>query len=162
MARVGERNTFRRLKMNAITLGAEYGFWREAGWVEGVVVRDNVIEDVCRDAALHGGRAYVLGAISIFGRGSPRAKLPVWPGNRNIVIENNVIRDCPAAGIFAATAKDVQIRGNRLEHVLYDPGENSGRDIGLSVREAIDARYAEHVSVTGNTLVKIGVEPVGR
>ena len=30
-----ERNTFRRLKMNAVTVGAEYEFWREAGWVEG-------------------------------------------------------------------------------------------------------------------------------
>jgi len=43
-----ERNTFRRLKMNAITVGAEYEFWREAGWVEDVTIRDNTIEDVGR------------------------------------------------------------------------------------------------------------------
>jgi len=33
-----ERNTFRRLKMNAITVGAEYEFWREAGKGRGLSV----------------------------------------------------------------------------------------------------------------------------
>ncbi len=157
-----ERNTFRRLKMNAISIGAEYGFWREAGWTEGVTIRNNIIEDVCRDAALHSGRAYVLGAISVFGRSDLQAKLPVWPGNRNIVIENNVIRDCPGAGIFVAAAKGVQVRGNRLEHVLYNPGENAGRDLGLSVRDAIDVRHAQDVQVDGNELANVRVEPAKR
>jgi hypothetical protein len=63
-----ERNTFRRLKMSAITLGAEYEFWREAGWVEDVTIRDNTIEDVGRDGAILSSGAYVMGAISVFGR----------------------------------------------------------------------------------------------
>ena len=122
-----ERNTFRRLKMSAVTVGAEYEFWREAGWVEDVTIRNNTIEDVGRDGALHGSGAYVLGAISVFGRTDRGSKLPQWPGNRSVVIEGNTIRDCPAVGIFVAAAKDVQIRGNRLENCFYQPGKSTGR-----------------------------------
>ena len=74
-----ERNTFRRLKMNAITVGAEYEFWREAGWVEDVTIRNNTIEDVGRDGAMHSSGAYVLGAISVFGRTDQRSQLPYGP-----------------------------------------------------------------------------------
>ena len=31
--------------MNAITVGAEYEFWRKARWVEGVKILNNTIED---------------------------------------------------------------------------------------------------------------------
>jgi hypothetical protein len=135
-----ERNTFRRLKMNAITVGAEYEFWREAGWVEDLTIRDNTIEDVGRDGAIHGSGAYVLGAISIFGRTDQGSELPLWPGNRDIIIEDNTIRDCPSAGIFAAAAADVQIRRNRLENCFYRPGESAGKARGLDVRGPIEAR----------------------
>ena len=151
-----ERNTFRRLKMNAITLGGEYGFWREAGWVEDITVRGNLIEDVGCDAAMHGGRTCVLGAISVFVHRDRRCRLPYWPGNRTILIERNTIRRCPMAGIYAAAAKGVRVRGNCLENVLYRPGDSAGREAGLDVREAIDLRHAEDVEVVGNELIAIG------
>ncbi|NLY01899.1 MAG: right-handed parallel beta-helix repeat-containing protein [Rhodopirellula sp.] len=118
-----ERNTFRRLKMAAVTVGAEYEFWREAGWVEDVTIRNNTIQDVGRDAAIHGSGEYLLGAISAFGRTDRQSKLPLWPGNREIIIEGNTVRDCPAAGIFVAAAADVQVRGNRLENCFWRPCE---------------------------------------
>jgi len=154
-----ERNTFRRIKLSAITVGAEYGFWREAGWVENVVIRNNTIEDVGRDAQSHSARAYVLGAISVFGRTDRGSKLPLWPGNRDITIQDNTIRNCPVAGIFVAAARDVKILGNRLEHVLYDVSEAAGREMGLDVLEPIDARHARDVTVRDNTLNHIGVAP---
>ena len=147
-----ERNTFRRLKMSAVTIGAEYEFWREAGWVEDVTIRNNTIEDVGRDAAIHGSGAYVLGAISVFGRTDQRSQLPLWPGNRGIVIQDNTIRDCPAAGIFVAAAEDVQIRGNRLENCFYRPGEAAGKARGLDVRGPIDARHAQDVVIERNEI----------
>ena len=156
-----ERNTFRRLKMNAITVGSEYGFWREAGWVEDVQIRANLIEDVCRDSGLQSSRAYVLGAISVFGRSDLRSGLPVWPGNRNISISDNTIHGCPLAGIHVAAAKGVTIRGNRLQNVLYDPGEKTGREMGLDLREAIDTQHAEDVTVAGNELLDLGRPPDG-
>jgi hypothetical protein len=147
-----EQNTFRRLKMNAITIGAEYEFWREAGWVEDVTVRDNTIEDVGRDGAMHGTGAYVLGAISVFGRTDERSQLPLWPGNRGIVVQNNTIRQCPSAGIFAAAAEAVQIRGNRLEGCFYRPGESAGKARGLDVLGPIDTRHARDVVLEDNNI----------
>lgn len=154
-----EGNTFRRLKLSAITVGAEYGFWREAGWVEDVVIRDNTIEDVGRDAASHSPRAYVLGAISVFVRSDRGSKRGLWPGNRNITIRGNTIRNCPMAGIFVAAARDVRIVGNRLEHVLYDAPKTAGREMQLSVTQPIDARHARNVTVEDNVLTHVGVAP---
>ena len=147
-----ERNTFRRLKMNAITIGAEYEFWREAGWAEDVTIRNNTIEDVGRDGAIYGSGAYVLGAISVFGRTDQRSQLPPWPGNRGIVIQGNTIRDCPAAGIFAAAAEAVEIRGNRLENCLFRPSDSAGKARGLDVRSPIDARHARDVIIEDNEI----------
>jgi hypothetical protein len=157
-----ERNTFRRLKMSAITVGAEYEFWREAGWVDGVVIRNNTIDDVGRDGGLHRGEAYVLGAISIFGRTDRGSNLPLWPGNRHIVIEDNTIRNCPGAGIFAAAARAVTVRGNRLENCFYRPGEASGTERGLKPRGPIDTGRAEEVTVEGNEVVAAEHEPANQ
>lgn len=41
-----ENNRFERIKHAAITVGAEYGYWREAGWVENIQIRNNRIRDV--------------------------------------------------------------------------------------------------------------------
>lgn len=154
-----ERNTFRRIKMNAISIGAEYGFWREAGWTEDIAIRGNTIEDIGRDAGMLRRDAYVLGAIGVFVRPDPEPRLPLWSGNRGIVIADNAIRDCAAAGIFVSAAKEVQIRGNRLEHCLYRPGDSAGLDMGLDVREPIDVRHAVDVVVDGNEIEAAGREP---
>jgi len=150
-----ERNVFRRLKHSAITLGAEYAFWREAGWVEDIVVRDNVIEDVGRDTAMLASRAYSKGAINVFVRRDRESKLPLWPGNRHLVIEGNTIRDCPAAAIRIRGAQDVQIRGNRIENVFYRPGKGAGSETPL----AIDVDQSEDVTVAGTVVSGLGEEP---
>jgi parallel beta-helix repeat protein len=154
-----ERNTFRRLKMNAVTVGAEYEFWREAGWVEDVKIRNNTIEDVGRDGANQGNEAYVLGAVGVFGRTDRDSRFPVWPGNRSIVIEGNTIRDCPSAGIFVAAARDVQIRNNRLENCFYRPGESAGKNRGLAISGSIDAQAAQHVTIEANQIIEPGKPP---
>lgn len=114
-----ERNTFRRLKMNAITVGAEYEFWREAGWVADVQIRNNTIEDVGCDGGNLGSAAYVLGAIGVFGRTDRESRLPLWLGNHRIVIDGNTIRGCPQAGIFVAAAKDAVKISRRRNIVVF-------------------------------------------
>jgi hypothetical protein len=147
-----ERNTFRRLKMNAVTVGAEYEFWREAGWVEDVSIRNNIIEDVGRDPENQSSDAYVLGAIGVFGRTDRNSPFPLWPGNRDIAIEGNIIRDCPAAGIFVAAASDVRIRNNRLENCFSRPGESAGKARGLDIKGPIDAQAAHEVTIENNQI----------
>lgn len=154
-----ERNTFRRLKMNAITLGAEYEFWREAGWVEDVQIRNNTIEDVGRDGANQGGAAYVLGAIGVFGRTDRECRFNMWRGNHGIAIEGNTIHDCPQAGIFVAAARDVQIRNNRLENCFYRPGESAGKERGFALSGPIEARAAQEVTLEGNQIIQPGQPP---
>lgn len=150
-----ENNVFRRLKHSAITIGAEYGFWREAGWVENIVVRGNVIEDVGRDAAMLDRGAYSVGAINVFVNRDRNTPLPLWPGNRNLVIENNTIRDCPGPGIGIRAAQGVRIVGNQLEHVLYRPGNQSSSG-------AIAIEGAEHVEIGENPIRHPGTEPEQR
>ncbi len=157
-----EGNTFRRLKHSAITLGAEYAFWREAGWVKGITVRGNRIEDVGRDGALHSSRTYVPGAISVFVRCDREIEKPLWPGNRDITIEDNTIQNCPGAGIFAFAARNLTVRNNRIENVFYRPGQRAGRARGLEVRGAIDTGRAEDVKQEGNIMSGVGEAPAGR
>ncbi len=41
-------NRFDRIKGCAISLGAEFSYWREAGWSRNLVVSGNQIRDVAR------------------------------------------------------------------------------------------------------------------
>jgi hypothetical protein len=153
-----ERNTFRRLKMCAISLGPEYVFWREAGWVNDVTVRENRIEDVGRDGAMVRASGSVRGAIALFGaRERGAGDTEVWRGNRDIVIENNVITGCPVAGIQVTAAKNVTLRNNELEYVGFGaPGEGTGE---RQDARAVDIRFAENVEIQGGAVRNAGARP---
>jgi hypothetical protein len=154
-----ESNTFRRIRMSAISLGNEYGFWREAGWIDGVAVRGNTIEDVCQEQGAFSPRSSVLGAISVFAHNDAKTKLPYWPGNRNVLIENNRIHGSATAGIFVSAARDVHIRGNRMENVMYHPAPDAGIEAGIDLRDAIDVRHATGAQMEDNTVIGLGQFP---
>jgi parallel beta-helix repeat protein len=147
-----EHNVFRRLKHSAITIGAEYNFWREAGWVENVVVRDNDIEDVGRDASMLKRNAYSKGAINVFVHIEKDSSAPVWPGNQDLVIENNTIRDCPAPGIRLLGARNVTVRGNHIDHTGYRTGDDGSG-------QAIEILHSENVAVGQNEITDTGIPP---
>ena len=42
-----ENNRIERLEHQGISAGASYGHWTEAGWVENIIIRNNVIDSVC-------------------------------------------------------------------------------------------------------------------
>jgi len=147
-----ERNRLERLKMNAITLGCEYGFWREAGWMSDVVVRGNTIHDVCNDAASNAANTHVLGAISVFCTLDRGVVKPHFNGHRNISIVYNEISECPTAGIYAFGVDGLTVTGNTLSRVMLNPAPDAGTRVGLDLKEAIDLRHAEHVTVSGNTV----------
>jgi hypothetical protein len=156
-----EGNTFQRIRTAAIAVGTEYGFWREAGWVERITIRNNRIEDVCQEYGAFAPRCYALGAISIFARRDERNQDPYWPGNRQIMIEGNRIYGSTTAGIYAAAAAQVTIRGNELRNVLYHPGTKAGVEAGLDLRDPIDVRHAVQVQVRDNRLIDVGAPPAG-
>lgn len=156
-----ENNVFRRIRTAAIAVGTEYGFWREAGWVDRLTIRNNLLEDVCQEHGAFSPRCYALGAISVFARRDDRTQAAYWPGNRQITIEGNRIRGSATAGIYVAAADDVTVRNNRLERVLYYPGEKAGGEAGLDLRDPLDVRHATRVRLDGNRLVDVGAAPEG-
>lgn len=121
-----ENNRFERVKHAAITVGAEYGYWREAGWVGNIQIRNNSICDVGFSMMLQPD-SYANGAISVFAR-LENYSTP-FKGNRNISIIGNVIDTCPAAGIFLFAAEGVTLRDNRLVRTAFGnktPGAGLG------------------------------------
>lgn len=110
-----ENNRFERITKCAISVGPELAFWREAGWVDDLTIRGNTIRDIGVDYSLAATSSYAPGAISIFVHDAD-SKPPYISGNKNILIEDNVIENCSVAGIHAYGVSDLIIRGNTLSN----------------------------------------------
>ena len=123
-----ENNRFERIKHAAITAGAEYGYWREAGWVENIRIRNNVIRDVGRNMMLQPD-SYANGAISVFARLEDYTS--PFKGNRNITITGNTVENCPAAGIFLFAADGVTLQDNRLTRTAFGK-KTPGAELGFT------------------------------
>lgn len=113
-----ENNRIERTKASAIAIGCEYGYWREAGWVENVVVRSNRLYSIGKEGMTRDD-CYCPGAISVF------AKLEDYSGhyrgNRDICIENNVIQNVEGAGIFAFRVDGLCLHGNQVRNAFQNP-----------------------------------------
>lgn len=134
-----ERNVLRRLQQVGIYLGSEYAFWREAGWVHDVTVRGNRLEDIGRGPETWGPSSYALGAITVGGRWE-QGTAPPERGNRDLVIEDNVVDGCSVAGIWARAAERVTARGNRIRNVSRVTAPDAGAKMKLSCTGAVDLR----------------------
>lgn len=150
-----ENNRFERISQSAITIGAEYAFWREAGWVENVVIRGNKISDVCRGWYATAKRCYTPGAICTFIRND--RLMPSYSGHRNIRIENNSINGSRNAGIYLYAIKDSIVSKNRIKNVCRGGLEGDisqiGKYYGLHVSKALDiADSAVNITVSENII----------
>jgi len=153
-----ENNRLLRLKHAAISLGPEYVFWREAGWVEDVTVRGNHIEDCGLTPDMFKPTSATLGAISIIGRKEDmKSPQPFYNGTRRIVIERNTISGCALAGIWARCARELTVRDNIIRNVNLRNVPEAGRDLGHDVRGPIDVRGVAEATQTGNR-----IEPLAR
>lgn len=147
-----EDSVFRRIKQAAITLGPEYVFWRESGWVQDVTLRRNLVEDCGLSPDLLRATSCTLGAISIFARkenGAP-ASLPLAQDNRRIVIEENTIRGCAGAAIWARAASGLVVERNRISGVNLAPSGAAGAPPGMDLEGPIDVRGVREARVSGN------------
>ena len=121
-----ENNTIERVTDAAISLGAEFEYWNEAGWVENVIIRNNVIRNVGK-ASIPRADSYVCGAICSFVHLKEYRKIP--RGHARLSILNNRISDSPGAGIALCAARDSVISGNIIENTAYGatvPGSRFG------------------------------------
>lgn len=136
-----ENNLFLRIKQAAISLGPEYVFWREAGWVENVLVKGNRIEDCGLSPDMWRPSSCTLGAISVFARKEKSgAALPLAADNRRIAIEANKIDGCSLAAIWARGATEVSVHGNAISRVNLHDGANAGAAERFDVSGPVDVK----------------------
>lgn len=91
----------------------------EGAAVSNLIIRDNVIRDVCLHWFAPEGRSVALpAAIAVyFGRRTDFRGNDFTPGNvlaRHIAITGNTVQNVPGPGIFVSQAQDVTIAGNTL------------------------------------------------
>ncbi|CAF1492318.1 unnamed protein product, partial [Adineta ricciae] len=117
-----ERNRFERLTKCAISVGPEFGYWREAGWVNNVTIRNNNISYIGVDISLSATGSITPGAISIFVHTDKQ--LTPYPNNHsNLIIENNAIQEISVAGIHAYAVNGLLVRNNTLFHTNLIRGQ---------------------------------------
>lgn len=146
-----ENNRFERIKGAAISMGPEIAYWKEAGWVQNVMVCNNVIRDVGQGLNLQLDDSYTLGAISVFSHVRARGEQTVYyPGNRDLVITDNQIGGCSVDGIHVSAARDVMISGNTIRRVNQVSVPFAGSRYGLSAGAPVTVQHSEHVVVKNN------------
>ncbi|EIP98879.1 hypothetical protein OpiT1DRAFT_03355 [Opitutaceae bacterium TAV1] len=150
-----ERNLLENIKQAAISIGPEFTFWREAGWVDNVTIRDNTIRRVGYDQR---PATYAPGAISIFYRGeTPDSPRPAMR-NENIRIENNRIEQTGGPAIHINQARNIIVTGNRIRDArqLSRPAAGSlfqltaDRDIVVNHSDNVIIKEPETTAVTAN------------
>lgn len=142
-----ENNLFEDIKQSAITLGAEFAFHREAGWVRDVVVRGNTLRRVAFDPALRRPGAYTPGAISVFHRGESPDLPRATAKHERLRIEDNVIEDTAGPAIHVYQADDVVIARNRIERANLVPAPQAGSKLGLTTDAPVRVEHSTRVSV---------------
>jgi len=148
------------VRTGGIHLEPHYAFWREAGWVEDVVVRNNRLLDTGDRPETYSPWRSELGAISVAARKEdPKSGQPFFDGNRHLVIEGNTIDGCSVAGIYVRCATDVTIRGNAVSRVNYVHAPDAGRAVGFDVRDPIDVRGMSRITLEDNRITDVGAPP---
>ena len=147
-----ENNRIERLEHQAISAGASYGFWTEAGWVENIVIRNNVIDSVCIGSSAYRKVAYSPGAICTFVH-NEFGHFPYFPGNKGVVVENNRINNCAIAGIHAMASDGMIIRNNVISNVDWGDTSVYGELFGIKyVKGAIGTAYSKNAVVENNVV----------
>ena len=153
-----ERNTIARTTGPGISLGAHYGFWREAGWVSDVVVRDNQLSDIGLGGPMLIDDIAVLGAICVWAE-TPRnasAEIPFAREHRNVRIVNNTIDGCSVNGISIAGLVGGEVSGNRINKTNTVEGKEAPGPRRVPQSHAIVVKSSSGVDVRDNTIRDVG------
>jgi parallel beta-helix repeat protein len=145
-----EGNTFERLGQCAISIGAEMGYWAEAGWVQNVTIRNNTIRDVNRDRNATSESSLVLGAIGTFLH--TNVKTPPFLGHRKITIQNNTIDGSGTAGIYLYGADEVTVTGNTIVNTNTRDASITGSAWGLTVTKPLEVHSATKQVIKDNII----------
>ncbi len=144
-------NYFARIKGAAISAGPSFAYWKEAGWVENITIRDNMIYDAGHGRDITDADSYTLGAISIFAEVVSNGFQTVYyAGNRNLNIINNTIDGCSVDGINVVAANDVLVESNTIRRVNQRSISDAGSAYGLRYGQAVTVQYSTSTTVQDN------------
>ena len=142
-----ESNRLEEIKQAGISMGPEYAFWREAGWVNDIMVRRNTIRRTGFDPVMHFPQTYAPGAISVIYRGE-KPELP-RPAMRNeaIRIEENTIEESGGPAIHINQAHGIDITGNTIRRANQVAGEGVGAHYGLTTGKPVCVDASTDVTI---------------
>lgn len=142
-----EGNTIEGIKQAAITIGPEFTFHREAGWVSDVSILANTIRGCGFDPSLQRSGSYTPGAISVFHRGETVSAPKPETRHERILIQGNVIEDSGGPAIHINQARDVRVSGNRIGRANLVSKPGAGSSYGLTTDRAVVADNSIDVSI---------------
>lgn len=147
-----ENTRFERIKGSAVAFGGEYAYWREAGHVENLLIRNNVIDSVASYP-----HVMTFAAVSANGRPEKGGIGVSRNGNRNIQIENNIISNCPYGGIMLFGVKNAVVKNNELSNCGTGETANPRAvSVGIEKMEPISlGRSLEDCSIENNKILQI-------
>ncbi|MFA5688049.1 MAG: right-handed parallel beta-helix repeat-containing protein [Kiritimatiellales bacterium] len=151
-----ESNRIERVKGAGISSGPEFAFWREAGWVENLIIRDNIIRDAGQGMDIFYPDSYTPGAISIFARVLPnKDKTAYYQGNKNITITGNEIDGYPLDGISMVAAQDSLIASNIIRRVNQRRIPGASTSYGIRTGNPVNVQHsAESIEIKDNQIEK--------
>ena len=146
-----ENNRIERLEHQGISVGPEYGYWIEAGWVEKAIIRNNNIKDVCLGGSAYGRISYSPGAICTFVH-NKIGDFGIYPGNKGVVIENNKIENCAIAGIHLLGSDGAIVRNNEISNVNWGDSSRFGKlyNISYNKKDAIGTTHSKNAVIENN------------
>ena len=154
-----ENNRIEQLEQQGISVGASYGLWTEAGWVENIIIRNNLVDTVCLGGAAFNQNSYSPGAICTFSHndfgGGKHYSFPAC--NKGVVIENNRINNCALAGIHLISSYGAVVRNNVISNFDREDAPLFGKRFGIKYRKgAIGTDYSEKAVVENNKIISGG------
>lgn len=146
-----ENNRMERLEHQGISVGPEYGYWIEAGWVEKAIIRNNIIKSVCLGGSAYRQISYSPGAICTFVH-NQIGNFGFYPGNRGVVIENNKIDGCGLAGIHLLASDGAIVRNNEISNVNWADTSEMGKlyHIQYNKKDAIGTTHSKNAVIENN------------
>ncbi|PAW78345.1 MAG: alpha-mannosidase [Verrucomicrobia bacterium Tous-C9LFEB] len=148
-----ENNIIENTKQSGISIGPEFTFAREAGWVHDVIIRNNTVSRCSFDPCMQRAGVYAPGAISIFHRGeTPSAPLPEMR-QQKIVIEKNRIEESGGPAIHINQSRDVKVTGNTIRKANLKSRPGAGSTYKLTTDKPINVDNSTDVVIDPDQIV---------
>lgn len=106
--------TIENLRLPAIIISPDFDYWYEAGFADNILIRGNVIRNVCLSSLNSQADGMILISGCHDGNAVPAKGIY---GHKNVSVVDNVFGGTRTYAVYARAAENVQVGGNTLEGV---------------------------------------------